>query len=638
MKDSWLECSRKGAMCKYIEALFSSSKKKEVEIEKECEKCRKEVLVASISPRKQVVPIDTETEFKITTNPSDKYDQVKVIVNGAKVLNIDKSTGKIKVKFDSVSANDTDFKTVEAKIGTSSAVSKTAVYKMKYLKDESDLFGVWDLIIDEAPKERFGVFESNIKLDDYATRLKPEIQDKAKKKIKACKVKDIKGKKKFKVTWDGKDDASKKAAIDKYKIAMKDQKVKPEVTVAESEETKIVRIGVDQIKFEDGIPLKFYATLKSGATYTDVNDDIPDIQWKIKNLDNTAGDAPHKEPKLSSEKLSTDADNYSYPVCYVKGKKIKFKARLAGKGYEKGDKIRITLKETDKFDGSSHTEVAKGNEPTFTAKDKNKLPDKISKLENYVLDFLFEYDHKGKWKKIGVQKNKNHTFYTTLDKPVEPWGDGSGPSKVKPWVSVLDKLCRDWAKDKTDKDDTAGELVEKIFHSGFKYHTSAGASFYTSGAGRSYADLKQWTNRLNGFPSAHHKGGEVNCTDCATMVTSLSNILGCELWSSRFGYSFRCHKIISIGFGGWEYPFPNPAKTMGRFSYHEIGWKGSCDTADDIFDPCLKVASDPVASPATSDIYPRKMAYSVYELKLVWPSSVASVTPKTSTKIRRKVR
>jgi hypothetical protein len=259
-------------------------------------------------------------------------------------------------------------------------------------------------------------------------------------------------------------------------------------------------------------------------------------------------------------------------------------------------------------------------------------------LENYRLDFQFDYQHKSAWKKIGIQKSKNHTIFTILDKPTEPWGDGSAASEEKPWVSVLDKLCKDWVKDQPDEDITTGKLVEKVFHSGFNYDTLAGASFYTSGLCNRFADLKKWMNGLNGKPLAYQNGKKVNCTDCATVVTSLSNMLGCELNSSRFGYYFNCHKIISIGYTAWAYPFPNPTGTLGGFSYHEIAWKGGCGGTDDIFDACLKVADDPTTSPATNDIYAQKMTYNTYEPKIVWPTSLAAVTPKPGTKIHRNVR
>ena len=242
--------------------------------------------------------------------------------------------------------------------------------------------------------------------------------------------------------------------------------------------------------------------------------------------------------------------------------------------------------------------------------------------------------------RIRIQKNKKHTFFTILDKPVAPWGDGSSGTKVKPWISILRRLCDDWVKGQKDKDKAAGLIVEKVFHSGFKYDTDHGASKYTSGPMRDYAELLMWNNHLDSKPSL---GQRVNCTDCGTIVCSLANVLGCELYSSIFknslGPGFGCHKIISIGIPGWDYPFSKyHGGTSGGFSYHEIAWKGGCGETDDIFDACLKTANDPDNHPAKDDIYPRNMTYKEYEPKLVIPADRAGVKPLPIAFIRRKVK
>jgi hypothetical protein len=70
------------------------------------------------------------------------------------------------------------------------------------------------------------------------------------------------------------------------------------------------------------------------------------------------------------------------------------------------------------------------------------------------------------------------------------------------------------------------------------------------------------------------------------MVATFSNIVGCELWESRMTAYFYLNEIISIGSSIWGKPFD------GRFSYHEVAWKGSAELNDNIFDACLKVNSN----------------------------------------------
>ncbi|MCP4136108.1 MAG: hypothetical protein GY754_34375, partial [bacterium] len=283
------------------------------------------------------------------------------------------------------------------------------------------------------------------------------------------------------------------------------------------------------------------------------------------------------------------------------------------------------------------------------AKAGNELPAKIFRTDNYKLDFHFAYkDASGAWHNMGAQKTKNHRVYTILGDPVEPWGDGSSSSKVRPWITVLDKLCNDWVKNETTKDDTAKKIVEEVFHSGITYDTKDGASFYTSGGSPTtaptHAELKKWLNVIAGKSRSVHNGKKVNCTDCGTMVCSLANAVGCELHSSKFydtvtGASFNCHKIISIGSSTWDYPFSQYYGGIeGKFSYHEIAWKGSCGGSDKIFDACLKVADNPVTSPATNAKYAADMTFNTYKPKLVDPVSLANTNPNPLTKDRRKVR
>ena len=47
-----------------------------------------------------------------------------------------------------------------------------------------------------------------------------------------------------------------------------------------------------------------------------------------------------------------------------------------------------------------------------------------------------------------------------------------------------------------------------------------------------YFECTQFLDRLRGGPGL---GGTVNCTDCAVIVSTFSNALGCDLWQSRMG-------------------------------------------------------------------------------------------------------
>lgn len=87
--------------------------------------------VLSITPSDQKVGIDDETEFQVETDPAGQYNMVSTSVSGATVVTpYDPSTGRIKVKFNSVSTSPTDKKTVTATYGASSVIAYTVVFKI----------------------------------------------------------------------------------------------------------------------------------------------------------------------------------------------------------------------------------------------------------------------------------------------------------------------------------------------------------------------------------------------------------------------------------------------------------------------------------------------------------------------------
>jgi hypothetical protein len=177
-----------------------------------------------------------------------------------------------------------------------------------------------------------------------------------------------------------------------------------------------------------------------------------------------------------------------------------------------------------------------------------------------------------------------HLIYTVYQTPQPPMST--------PWIAVLHKACV-WAANETDAVGAASMVTVNVNSARdinnnlvLQYDIVLGASFYSSSAN---FDCTEYLERLNGGAG---NGGDVNCTDCACMVTTFANALGCELHESEMGYNFRCNEIISIGFTNWAVPF-------GRgFSYHEVAWTGTRGNGDELYDACLKVDGD--ANPTTS--------------------------------------
>ena len=222
---------------------------------------------------------------------------------------------------------------------------------------------------------------------------------------------------------------------------------------------------------------------------------------------------------------------------------------------------------------------------------------------------------------IGFNK---HRIYVPLAYPVTPWGDA--------WVGAFEIACG-WASGAVTFDDAAGLITEHYNSSGMvSYDTVGGWTMYGGGT----FSMSEMLERLNGGPGL---GSKVNCTDSANTVTTLSNLLGCELWESRMASGFAMNEVISIGYNTWAVPFG-----FG-FSYHEVAWKGGATENDPLFDGCLRVDgdSDPTTSPHTA-LLPVNMLFGDcttmnYRLRLCTPNAdgCAQCKPQTGTRQRRPI-
>ncbi len=241
---------------------------------------------------------------------------------------------------------------------------------------------------------------------------------------------------------------------------------------------------------------------------------------------------------------------------------------------------------------------------------------------------------KWQWKCVKINRtvssvksvgSSDHIIYIICDKPEEPM--------KKPWVAVLHKACK-WAKNESTLDKAAAKVTEQVNASiFFEYDTSHGATNYASNGN---FNCSMYLERLNGEVG---KGKLLNCTDCACIVSTFANALGCKFFESVMGYDFQCNKIIPIGFINWQVPFG------WGFSYHEVAWTGACSDSDILCDACLKVDgdTDPTKSPHT-ELLPINTKFHVagqtlYKERLAanTPSGLPNCNPKPTNMKRRSV-
>lgn len=226
-----------------------------------------------------------------------------------------------------------------------------------------------------------------------------------------------------------------------------------------------------------------------------------------------------------------------------------------------------------------------------------------------------------------------HRIYLVLDVPTAPWVQTAGSTQL-PWTEVLDKACA-WAATTKSADDAAAAVTRAVYNLGpgvVTYDCPGGGSTHYAQGG---FDCTGFLERLAG---GFGNGQYVNCTDCATILSTFANVLGCDLWQSRMASGFGLNPMLGIGSNTWE-----PCCGWSGFSYHEVAWKGNCDVDDRLYDACLQVDgdADPTAPPHTA-LLPVNMRFGntgdgEYRDHLATPAGRPNCNPQPQTRQRRTV-
>lgn len=229
--------------------------------------------------------------------------------------------------------------------------------------------------------------------------------------------------------------------------------------------------------------------------------------------------------------------------------------------------------------------------------------------------------------------DSRHRIYVLLETPTVPWQQApySSSNTQLPWTDVLDKACT-WAVGAVDRDTAAQKITAKVYDLGnsvIEYDCPHGGA--TQYAWPNF-DCTAFLDRISGGPG---NGQYVNCTDCATFVSTFANALGCDLWQSRMGWGFALNPLLAIGSSVWQ-----TACGWGGFSYHEVPWKDDCQASDPVYDACLQVDgdADPTSAPHTP-LLPVNMVFGTpgsggYRDKL---SPSGTCDPQPSSRQRRSV-
>jgi hypothetical protein len=135
-------------------------------------------------------------------------------------------------------------------------------------------------------------------------------------------------------------------------------------------------------------------------------------------------------------------------------------------------------------------------------------------------------------------------------------------------------------------------------------------------------------------------GPYINCSDCAAVVSTFANALGCDLWQSRMGsgLTFELNPILAIGSHVWR-----PACGWPGFDMHEVAWEFPCGENERVFDASLRVDADPTpGAPPHLPLLPANLRFGesgdgLYLDRLTTPRGRLFCRPQQWTRQRRLV-
>jgi hypothetical protein len=258
----------------------------------------------------------------------------------------------------------------------------------------------------------------------------------------------------------------------------------------------------------------------------------------------------------------------------------------------------------------------------------------IDGVGEYPVTWAWQYSFNGHhWHNF---LHTHHTVYALLAMPTAPWVQqpfNSGNTQLV-WTDVLKYACK-WASGATDPVTAESKITAAVYALGpvtMVYDCPGGGFSHYSFAG---FNCTAFLDLLSGGPGL---GKFVNCSDCATFVSTFANAIGCDLWQSRMGSGFRLNPILAIGSNVWQ-----TACGWGSFSYHEVAWKNQCGVNDEVFDACLEVNGNPnPLGPPFAPLLPTNIKFGavgtlLYRDRLCNVAGRPNCNPQPQTRQRRAV-
>lgn len=182
-------------------------------------------------------------------------------------------------------------------------------------------------------------------------------------------------------------------------------------------------------------------------------------------------------------------------------------------------------------------------------------------------EWQFRKNEKESW--VPFQTTQ-HRVYCVFNQPTEPW-DTTPLSE-----EVLKYACA-WAKGAQEEVAAATAITDAVFNLGIQKRV-------TYACGATYAfDQFNSEGFLEFLGNGIGPSQSLNCDDCATIVSTFGNILGCDLYQSEMRGFFETNFVRLIGDPRWVYT---------GFDRHAVAWKDECEINNPLYDACLQIDAD----------------------------------------------
>jgi hypothetical protein len=182
----------------------------------------------------------------------------------------------------------------------------------------------------------------------------------------------------------------------------------------------------------------------------------------------------------------------------------------------------------------------------------------------------------------------HHVVYFLFSTPRQPWDAGINP----PWQTCLDWACT-WAADARTPTEAAGRIVAALYRLGGTSSGASGTIQYEMTGSSNYTtatkfELGAFLDLLEGRPQ---RGYKLNCSDCAAVVSTFANALGCDLDQVKLIPSTRYLESNML----WLIGRAEPESFSGEneFTMHEVAWAGPIDANGSVYDACLMLDAGP---------------------------------------------